>query len=367
VTREVCIVQQVLPQYRIPFFEQLRTNLAADGIRLRLLHGQGQRGSGFKGDERTLEWAEPVTNRVLALPAGRSLVWQPAVRATRGSDLVVLEHAGRHLVGWSLIARSLTGLGASFAFWGHGTSLQGDRGSALTEPVKRWASRRAHWWFAYTEGSAARVVSHGFPRQRITVVNNTVEVRVLKGETPRDPSTCVYVGALYDLKRIGFLLEAGFHLAQLVPGFRLVVLGSGADRHLVEKAIQAAPWLDFRGPTFDDEKATAMASASLLLMPGLVGLAIVDAFAYGCPLVTTDQPFHSPEVEYLNDGVNGVRLPRETTPAEYADAVAALLRDPERLATLRGGCARSAEHLSMEAMVRRFAEGVRQALAAPRR
>ena len=37
---EVAIVQRRLPHYRVPLFEQLRERLQADGIRLRLLHGE---------------------------------------------------------------------------------------------------------------------------------------------------------------------------------------------------------------------------------------------------------------------------------------------------------------------------------------
>lgn len=365
-SREVTIVQRILPQYRLPLFDQLRADLATDDIRLRLLHGRSDDGAGTKGDERRLDWAEQVSNHVVRLPRGRSVTWQSVARATRESDLVVIEHAAQNLGVWPLIL-SRRGHASRVALWGHGANLQGGRVTALTEPAKRWASRQADWWFAYTEGSADRVASHGFPRDRITVVNNTVEVHGLSEPPARDRFTCVYVGALYDLKRIGFLLDAGRHLADLVPGFRLQVLGSGVDRGLVEEAARTAPWLDYRGPTFGDDKAQSLATSALTLMPGLVGLAIVDAFAYGCPLVTTDQPFHSPEVQYLRDGVNGVMLPRDTTPPEYAEAVARLLAAPERLARLREGCARSAEELSMSAMVRRFAEGIRLALAAPPR
>src|SRR5690242_19667063 len=97
-------MQQVLPQYRLPFFEQLRDDLAVDAIRLRLLHGHSAKGAGDKGDERGLDWAEPIANRELKLPGGHSIDWQPFVQATRGSDLVVLEHAGRHVGTWPLIA-----------------------------------------------------------------------------------------------------------------------------------------------------------------------------------------------------------------------------------------------------------------------
>jgi hypothetical protein len=58
-------------------------------------------------------------------------------------------------------------------------------------------------------------------------------------------------------------------------------------------------------------------------------------------------------------------LPRQTTASEYADAVARLLHDPERLERLREGCARAAQELSMTHMVERFADGVRLALEAP--
>jgi glycosyltransferase involved in cell wall biosynthesis len=365
VTQEVSIVQELLPQYRVPFFEGLRENLAADDIRLRLLHGSS--GPGTKGDERALPWAEHLRTREIRLPRGRSVLWQSAHRATRSSDLVVIEHAARHLSIWPMLVGAAGGRRPRMGFWGHGTDVRTHRRDTVSEAVKQWASRRAHWWFAYTEGSADRVAAHGFPRERITVVNNTVEVHALDDRPEHDPKTCVYVGGLFDLKRIPFLLEVGTRLGERVPGFRLVVLGGGPDSGLVEEAARTAPWLDFRGPTFDDEKALALASSSLTLMPGVVGLAIVDTFAYGCPIVTTDHPFHSPEIEYLRDGVNGVMLPRDTTPAQYADAVAGLLQAPERLARLREAGTESAQELTMARMVQRFADGIRLALAAPTR
>jgi hypothetical protein len=72
-------------------------------------------------------------------------------------------------------------------------------------------------------------------------------------------------------------------------------------------------------------------------------------------------------VEYLHDGDNGVMLARGSTSLEYAEAVAALLGNSDRLAALRDGCARSAAELTMPAMVDRFAGGVLAALAQSRR
>ena len=349
--------------YRVPFFEQLRARLDDQRIELRLLHGPPRSGIGSTEDQATLDWAEEVRVVRWPLMKGRAATWQSVLRQTWGADLVIVEHAAKHLANLPLLWGEMTHTGPRLAFWGHGANLQARRRESRVERTKWWAARRAHWWFAYTQGSADRVAASGFPGSRITVVNNTVEVMALAEPPAREPHTCVYVGALYAHKRIDFLLEAGAHLAAMVPEFRLVVLGTGPDRPLVEAALQGSPWLDYRGATFADDKAAVLAKASLMLMPGLVGLAIVDGFVYGCPLVTTDQPFHSPEVEYLRDQINGVRLPETSTPEQYAIAVAALLDDPTRLATLREGCARSASELSMSAMVERFADGVLQALA----
>jgi L-malate glycosyltransferase len=110
------------------------------------------------------------------------------------------------------------------------------------------------------------------------------------------------------------------------------------------------------------ETATELERCQLLLVPGLVGLAVVDSFAHQCPTVTVDVPFHAPEFEYLEDGVNGVCLPAGTGPEEYGAAVADLLGDKDRLERLRQGCRESAGRYTLAAMVDNVAEGLLEAL-----
>ena len=37
-------------------------------------------------------------------------------------------------------------------------------------------------------------------------------------------------------------------------------------------------------------------------MPGRIGLVAVDALCLGWPVLTTEWPFHAPEIEYLEEG-----------------------------------------------------------------
>ena len=46
--------------------------------------------------------------------------------------------------------------------------------------------------------------------------------------------------------------------------------------------------------------------AAMQFMPGAVGLGILDSFALQTPMVTTTQNFHGPEIEYLENGKNGI-------------------------------------------------------------
>jgi glycosyltransferase involved in cell wall biosynthesis len=363
--RRVIIIQELLAQYRKAFYEQLRGELRNRGTDLDLVHGRATGARAAQSDEIRLPWSRIVTNRRLRLGPLGTGIWQPALRIARQSDLVVVEHANRQLLNYLLLGARATRRGPIVAFWGHGANLQAANSAAPQERLKRWTANKPDWWFAYTKGSAARVEHAGFPPDRITVVQNSIDTSVYRKTTvERSPKRCVYVGGLHKYKRIDFLLEAAKETARRIPDFQLVIVGDGEERALVANAARQYQWLDYRGALFDVEKARATASSSLMLMPGLVGLGVVDAFAAQTPIVTTDIPWHSPEFEYIAPGENGDVLPANTTPVRFGARVAELLGDEAGMAALRAGCADSASRYTVEAMVANFSAGVIHALEA---
>lgn len=358
------IVQEILASYRLPFYERLRETLAADGIGLRLIHGTGSKQMATRRIEANLGWAEVVDSRRIPLGwHGAHAVWQPVLRAgLRDADLVVVEHANRQLVNYPLLLGQAIGRGPRVAFWGHGANLQATRPDSARERFKSWVAGRAHWWFAYTQGSADRVVARGFPSDRVTVVNNAVDTSAYPSNPEKTPRLCVFLGSLHGYKRIPFLLEAAEFVARELPGFTFTVIGAGEDAGLVEAWQRDKPWASYPGAVHGAEMIEQVSAAELMLMPGLVGLAANESFGAGTPIVTTDVAFHSPEIEYLQHDHNSVVLPATATSAEYAGQVAALLRDPQRIAGLRRGCAEAAGEISLDAMVTNFADGIRCAL-----
>jgi glycosyltransferase involved in cell wall biosynthesis len=375
---EVVIVQRRLTHYRVPLFEKLRASLEADGVRLRLLHGAPTAEDATKRDEGRLPWAE-------ALPAtdllGGRLCWQPYGTPTAGSDLVIVTQENRFLYNlWALSAGRARGHPRRVAFWGHGANLQSRSPDGWRERFKRVWTRRVDWWFAYTALSVELVRRDGFAPERITNVENAIDTRALAADcsavTGADLEAArrrlgiqgarvgLFMGSLYEPKRLPFLLEAGEQLAARVPGFALLVSGDGPQRGLVADAARTRPWLRHLGMQKGRDKAVALRLSEVILNPGLVGLGILDAFTAGLPLVTTDCRIHSPEIAYLRSGENGVMT--ANTLADYVDGVAALLGNEAERRRLGVNAQSAAARYTIENMAQRFRAGIHGALQVAR-
>jgi glycosyltransferase involved in cell wall biosynthesis len=380
--QEVAFITRYVPQYRRPFLECARSLLDEEGVRLRVLYGQPNTAEVAKGDAVHVPWGEYARN--LIVPLGhRDVYVQPVLRRAWGADLLVVEQGSRLLLNYLLVPAQRAG-GPRVAYWGHGLHFAAHEVTRLGEAAKRLLATRAHWWFAYTERSAQVVAGMGYPRERVTVIGNAIDTGGLREERARvgeaelqrlrrelglaaGARLGVYCGALYPEKRLGFLVAACDRIRRLVPEFELVVVGGGEDEPLVRAAAASRPWLHYVGPLFGADKVRHLALGEVFLLPGLVGLAVLDAFALELPIVSTPVDYHSHEVSYLEDGVNGLMVAAADDAAAYAEGVAALLTDEARLQALRAGCRASAEKYTVEKMAARFAGGVMAALAAPPR
>jgi len=229
------------------------------------------------------------------------------------------------------------------------------------------------WWFAYTQGVANYIATLGYPDQKITALNNSIdtsEFKKLLAEQPPDKVAefkrqlaidhnariGLFCGSLYADKKLDFLLNAALLIHQKNPNFVLLIVGNGNDRTLVEDFSKRQPFIKYLGPLFGEQKALAFKSAELFLCPGLVGLAILDAFTATLPLITSNIANHSPEIEYLQHGFNGVM----TAPFEddYAQAVVDILNAPEILLQMRKNAQTSGSHFSIENMAEHFVAGI---------
>lgn len=363
--KHVLIVQRRMTHYRVPLFDALRHECSGRGVQLSVAYGQGTEEEELKSDGAHLDWGTLLPCRYIL---GNRLCWQPFQKLLEGVDMVVVTQENKlisNLITQYFDRRVRLGL------WGHGANLQGDA-SSIRERFKRSSSRCADWWFAYTDLSVSLIKETGFPEERITVLNNSIDTsemrelacgveesdrvrwRAVLGLKGRD--TGIFVGSLYEEKRIDFMLEAARVIRQRVPSFEFLIVGTGPKADAVSDFCSKNPWARYLGPRMGREKVELLSLASVMLNPGGVGLGILDSFVCGVPMVTTDCGLHGPEISYLSNGYNGLMTMSDID--SYVTAVVRLLGDHGFRQSMVQGCDSSGRHYSMGNMARNFADGI---------
>ena len=96
-TPRVLVVQTYVPQYRVAFFEGLRTHLANQGVHLDLIYSDPPADAAIKRDAVKLEWAIYLPNRNIGI-GNRTLTYQPVAGLAGAYELVIVEQANKLLV-----------------------------------------------------------------------------------------------------------------------------------------------------------------------------------------------------------------------------------------------------------------------------
>ena len=368
----VAILQRRLVQYRLALFEQLRAECARRGVDLHLVYGEASATDSKRNDGGSLPWADEVDARWFSV-RGVDLVWQRYPSDLADVDLVVMTQENKILSNYLRLLLRAIGRGGKTAYWGHGRNLQSVNPSGPSERWKRLLVNRIDWWFAYTQGTVDYLTAGGFPRERITRLDNAIDDVHFRADLDSvEQSTldelrasidladgaplALHCGSLYAEKKLDDLIAICDHIHDSIPTFRLVIVGDGPDRIHIESVLAPRPWACCVGTQLGVDKAAWFRLASVQLNPGLVGLHVLDSFVAGVPLVTTRDALHGPEIEYLDDGVNGLFVSSE--PKRFAADVIELLSDPDRLRAMVDAGRKSAQHYTLANMVTNFADGI---------
>ncbi len=372
--KKVLIIYRFLPQYRVDFYNQLREKLEESNIELSLVYGKLNNANSSKGDEVNIDWAEYINSRKFKI-AGIELLWQPCLQQIKGKDLIIVEQANKLIINYYLMFKRKYSH-TKVAFWGHGLDSQALPGS-FANRFKKLIIKQTDWWFTYTDGVKKIVTDCGFPERKITVVQNAIDTTVLqltydkisKEDTEKEKNILgidsdnigIYCGALYKEKRIDFLIESAVEIKKKVSDFHLLIIGAGPDLNIVDEAVNKYDWVHYLGTKFGEERVVYFKMSKLFLLPGAVGLAVLDAFSMQTPMITTEYPFHGPEVEYIINSVNG--LVTMDNLEDYTSKVLEILNSDEKYAKLVEGCKSSTSQYTVEKMVNNFSQGIIQSIS----
>jgi glycosyltransferase involved in cell wall biosynthesis len=371
----VLILQGMCKQYRAPLYARMYQELRAHGIELRVAYSRPPETQRLRNDDIDLptEYGVQIPQRSWFED---KLVLQLPIELIRRADLVIVEHAVKHLINYPLTLLACVGVG-KLGYWVHGGTLR-HASSALLRPWRVWSMLAADWIFAYTRGVAETAIALGANPARVTALQNAIDLsgfrRALAAVTAADIAAArvslgirsdahiaLFCGSLYPGRGFEFLVVAGDRISRSDPLFRLIVIGAGPLQAQLERESATRPWLLTLGSIFGEQRAVYFRLAQVCLMPYLAGLGILDAMAAGLPFLITGARATNPEIDYLVDGVTG--LVTGDSVDQFADAVAGLIADQARLRAMSEAALAASHQYSIENMASNFCQGIRACLA----
>ena len=223
----------------------------------------------------------------------------------------------------------------------------------------------------YSAAVAAEV--YGVPAARIGVVPEGIDLaawRARLAAAPRRPRagpTVLAVGRTYARKRFPDLLHAAARLKPAIPGLRVRVVGKGPEWDALVRLhaeLGLGDTVALRGDVTWDELAEEYVNADCFCLPSVqegFGIVFLEAMAAGLPVVAC-RAAAVPEV--VREGETGVLVPPRAPPA-LADALADLLRSPERARALGGAARVRVADYAVERVAERFLDTVRSYCVLP--
>jgi glycosyltransferase involved in cell wall biosynthesis len=383
VPRIAILHQGCVPNYREAFFRRLGAVRGRDYV---VFYGEPEPGSGVIAAQPPHAFhSEFVRNRFLRL-LGRRLVYQPVFRAIAfgGYDALVIGHEVKYFMNLALLFWFRL-MGKPVLFWGFGTGQdfwdqeRGPIGRSFSRAVnaaKRLLVRSASGYLAYTDSGVATIMRAGMKRERIRVLNNTIdldeevlchaEVQNLDRVALRavwriapEATVFTFVGRLLAGKKVEELIGAVRALRDEGVSAEAVIVGDGPERAALETFAGAASWCHFLGAIHDGDGIARIYRASdALVIPGYVGLAVNRGFAHGMPVITIRSDLHSPEIDYVESGVNGLILAAD----RFRDGLRSFAEDAALRERLARGALATRDKLDLARMVAAFDDGVAAAL-----
>ena len=372
--KRVMIIQRIIPHYRIPLFRALSQLPDLDLV---VVHGTRSLDSGHTAHEGGLPFKTAVAQWYRISMFGLTATLQPgglpAVRSFP-SHVVIAEGTFNILTNL-LVALYCRLAGRKFIWWV----------GAWERPERRvWARwlirgytwvalKPAHAFIAY--GTVARdyLIGLGVSPGKIHIAHNTIDTdeissnlachlrdgRNLKRELGIEGKrTILSVGALLPQKRVDTLIRAYSNVRRRgCSDIALVIVGDGSSWKALEELVHCLGVEDVFFVGRIEESNPYFAMADLFVLPGLGGLALNQAMAFGKPVICSEAD--GTERDLVIEGVNG-HIVKPGDEGELAAVLADLLSDGERLREMGEESLRIVrEKINFENMVREFSKAIR--------
>jgi glycosyltransferase involved in cell wall biosynthesis len=231
-------------------------------------------------------------------------------------------------------------LGIKFIWWTHAydhgpnrTMLKNKTLRHLRTSVSHYFLKKSDTIITFSEEGKNYLVDCGISGKKIFCAPNTLNTqsmfelyRQLESDNsrsklkefyglPSDASIVLFCGRLQKRKSIDLLIKAFSTFEN--NRYYLLIVGDGPERFFLEALSEKLKVKNVRflGEIYDEKRLSQVFFiSSIFVMPGAIGLSIVQAFSYRLPVITLEDLHHGPEIQYFEKDYNGFMLKKGDYP-----------------------------------------------------
>ncbi|CAG9187239.1 glycosyltransferase family 4 protein [Cupriavidus pinatubonensis] len=234
------------------------------------------------------------------------------------------------------------GMGVEHIAWEH-CHFDEDLGRRARRFARRLAARYCKHVVVLTERDRLRWEEALRPRSHVVAIPNPLPFPFPEEPAQRTSKTVLAMGRLVHAKGFDVLIQAWKRVAAEAPDWKLVIHGEGEERRALTKLIKELGLQEMvRLPGICLDATEAYRKASIFCLSSRYegfGLVLVEAMAFGLPIVSTD--CETGPRELLEAGENAVVVPTEN-PEALANGLLLVIQQPDEAAELGMASRRSA-------------------------
>jgi glycosyltransferase involved in cell wall biosynthesis len=290
------ILQNTIYEYRVPLFKGIGQ---LPNVNLRVLYC----------DPSLLDKSFPFEAKYVEAKELLGVTLQPTLlREIKqlNADVILVMFNVRYLSMMRLLFNQNLREKTAILLWGHGFGKHG-----FINFFRIYLVKKSDGLVLYYRQQIEGFINRGLDESRLFSAENTIEVSNYGYDVESERCSLLFVGRLQERKKIDLVIQSLSEITSDYPHIQLEIVGDGpAESSLKELANKLLPEdkVVFHGKVVDEGSLKKLFNRSLAYVsPGAIGLGALHAFAYGCPIITTeDDPEHGPEFLNLEEGVNAL-------------------------------------------------------------
>ncbi len=306
---QIIFVQPALPTYRIDFFERLN---AQYGKSLKVYYSPGSLGA--LTNPVSKEWAKQLPP-FQSLPGG--LAWQPKAASLQvnKADILVLSGNPRQLSTLVLLVKAKIKK-AKTVWWGHYRSSTTRR---WRQVLRFLPMAMADAILFYTDAEIEEFKNDRVALGKsgiVSALNNGIDITPVvryrkKYNASERECALLFISRLTEKAKLDLAFQAIAELGDDAP--HLHVIGSGAEEEPLKRLathLGITEFVHWHGALTNEAQISSVANrCTAFLYPGVVGLSLIHAMAYGLPAIIHDDRLRQgPEIAAFGNGVTGINF-----------------------------------------------------------